>query len=148
MPKRIEITEAYLQSLISPEPMSGCWLWMGSAINKKGYGYIRADQKSQQAHRVVYKFYVCDPGNNLVLHKCDNPSCVNPEHLFLGTVLDNNRDRHQKGRDAKGLKNGRAKLSDEQVEYIKTSDLKSAVLASMFGCTSEHIRRVQRGVRK
>jgi hypothetical protein len=68
--------------------------------------------------------------------------------LWLGTVLDNNRDRDKKGRVAKGLKHGRAKLSDEQVEYIKTSDLKSAVLASMFGCTPEHIRRVQRGVRR
>jgi hypothetical protein len=147
MSARIEITDAYLQSKILPEPMSGCWLWDG-AVFADGYGLVRAEQKSQLAHRVVYKFYVCDPGEKCVLHKCDNRSCVNPDHLWLGTKKDNNVDRFRKGRSAKGMANGRAKLSDQQVAYIRDSDLKTTVLAGMFGCTRHHINRVKKGLRR
>jgi len=147
MPARVEITDAYLQSKILPEPMSGCWLWDG-AFFANGYGQVSTKQKSRLAHRVVYKFYVCDPGEKCVLHKCDNRSCVNPDHLWLGTKKDNNSDRSQKGRNAKGMAHGLAKLSDQQVAYIRDSDLKTIVLANMFGCTRSYINRVKKGSRR
>jgi len=76
----------------------GCHVWMAS-LNSTGYGNFRFDGKMALAHRVSYMLYVNQIPNNLhVLHKCDNPCCVNPDHLFLGTQADNNNDCINKGR--------------------------------------------------
>lgn len=76
-----------------------CWEF---STKKDAYGYpqIRIQKKTYKAHRVAYKFFVRrEPGKLCVCHACDNPGCVNPFHLFLGTRLDNNRDMVSKGRD-------------------------------------------------
>lgn len=81
---------------------SGCWEWQYS-VNKKGYGMFGiATSTTQLAHRVSFTLYKGDiPEGLFVLHHCDNPKCVNPEHLFLGTNTDNMRDAKAKGRLAK-----------------------------------------------
>ena len=85
---------------VCPEPMSGCWLWSGAPLQNTGYGRIRVGQISKRAHRVSYELNIgVIPQGLSVLHRCDVPSCVNPRHLFLGTLLDNNRDRDAKGRN-------------------------------------------------
>jgi|688.fasta_scaffold1093808_2 hypothetical protein len=86
-----------------PEPNSGCWLWL--KCEAKGYGKIRFKNKLATASRVSYETFICDPGDKHVLHKCDNPLCINPEHLFLGTHDDNMRDKVSKNRSMKGSKN-------------------------------------------
>src|SRR3990167_1677914 len=79
--------------------MNGCHVFTGST-DKNGYGRITFRYKKHRAHRISYKLYVGQiPDGMLVCHKCDNPTCVNPEHLFLGTSLDNNMDKILKGRD-------------------------------------------------
>jgi hypothetical protein len=84
---------------------SACWPWTGGR-NKDGYGRFHGKPK-QLAHRVVYNESVGPvPDGICVLHSCDNPPCCNPRHLFLGTLLDNNRDAVRKGRNAKGDKSG------------------------------------------
>jgi hypothetical protein len=83
-----------------PEPNSGCWLWLG-AINNKGYGKIGMrgwKGRTIPAPRFSYLVFICDPGELNVLHRCDMPICVNPEHLFLGTQKENIRDCMAKGR--------------------------------------------------
>jgi hypothetical protein len=76
----------------------GCLIWLGSK-NKQGYGSAIVSGKVRRVHRVIYEYLVCDvPENMDVCHSCDNPSCINPEHLFLGTVSDNMQDMLRKGR--------------------------------------------------
>lgn len=76
----------------------GCWYWLG-ALQSKGYGQFR----NRGAHRVSYMLYKnVDPGNLNVCHSCDNRMCVNPNHLWLGTHLDNVMDKVMKGRQSRG----------------------------------------------
>lgn len=80
----------------------GCWLWKGS-IGTGGYGVVFAHGQQMKAHRVSKIIFEAEmPGDRLVCHHCDNPTCVNPEHLFFGSAQDNTHDMISKGR-ARGL---------------------------------------------
>ena len=80
-----------------------CWEWQ-RCTNKYGYGNLKFEKKTVIAHRLAYKLANDFLPNELcVLHRCDNPKCVNPGHLFLGTRKDNNRDREAKGRNRNPL---------------------------------------------
>lgn len=79
---------------------TGCWEWQGYT-NKKGYGSIRINGMKQRVHRAMYNlFYGAIPNGMLVCHRCDNPKCCNPDHLFLGTYSDNLKDCWDKNRRA------------------------------------------------
>src|SRR6266702_3817658 len=81
-----------------PEPNSGCWLWTGS-VNTWGYGRLGQNRVERQAHRLSYlAFSGPIASNRKILHKCDVPCCVNPDHLFIGTLSDNVQDCLSKGR--------------------------------------------------
>lgn len=132
-----------------------CWLWTG-ARTKLGYGHFGvAQNKIMGAHRVAY-LLLCGPitESMFVCHNCpggDNPSCVNPAHLFLGTALDNVQDRHQKGRDAVGMNAGagRRRLSSEQVTVIRAryaaGGVSMAALGREYTCTQQNIHVIIRG---
>jgi len=102
------------------EPNTGCWLWTG-CTNQNGYGSISASKrKSMLAHRAAYVTYKGPiPLGMCVCHTCDTPLCVNPDHLFLGTVGDNVRDRDEKGRVQRGERHVRAKLDRTQVAVLR-----------------------------
>lgn len=96
-----------------------CWIWIASR-NGQGYGNFKINGQSEKAHRVAYKLVYGEiPGNLYVLHTCDNPSCCNPLHLFLGSQADNVQDMCVKGRKAKGERSGRTKLKERDVKKIR-----------------------------
>src|SRR5690606_5411912 len=124
---------------VSPEPNSGCWLWTG-ATNELGYGVIglgRREQGTAKAHRVSYELHKGPTNGLCVLHECDNPACVNPSHLFLGTLKDNSRDCVRKGRnfipDNRGTKAKWARLNEDHVREIRMRRLKGTEYARMYG---------------
>lgn len=88
--------ERFMQFVMKAE--SGCWLWL-STKKKNGYGTFSYESKKQHAHRVSYLFFNADiPEGMQVHHRCDNPGCVNPEHLWIGNQKQNIQDMIQKGR--------------------------------------------------
>src|SRR5690606_13104687 len=93
-----------------PIPFSGCWLWMGGCISS-GYGAVNINGKQILVHKLALSF----SNKNALLsevdvcHKCDVPSCCNPDHLFIGTRSDNMQDAAKKGRTCKGTRNGMSK---------------------------------------
>lgn len=123
-----------------------CWLWT-AALDKKGYGSIGVGNRHVKAHRFSYTIHRGEiPDGMLVCHHCDNPACVNPDHLFLGTADDNNKDRCNKGRGAIGEKSGAAKLSESDVIYIR-DELKNhrkgiRSMAREMGVTHTTIRQI------
>lgn len=103
----------------------GCWNWRGSFIGTMGYGQFKFNTGEawsyRYAHRVSWVIHNgLIPEGRLVLHDCDNPKCVRPDHLFLGSHADNMTDAKIKGRTAKGERTNRNKLNAEQVSEIRT----------------------------
>lgn len=98
-----------------------CWLWQGADYNERGYGKLMAFGVRMKAHRWFYTHFNGHiPAGLCVLHKCDVTKCVNPAHLELGTHADNNRQRHERGRDArqKGEMNARSKLNEATAREV------------------------------
>ena len=136
------ITERFEEKCYA-EPNTGCWLWT-ACVSEKGYGLFSIGSKRVRAHRVSYEIYVGAVGQMNVLHRCDTPSCVNPDHLFLGTSKDNSEDMVRKGRQTSGSRNGRAKITDAQALAIYLSDEHPEDLAQRYGLTRGAILSIRR----
>lgn len=115
-----------------------CWIWSGYT-DKDGYGTLRALNKDYKAHRLSFLLFYGDiPKGMLICHSCDNPSCVNPKHLFLGTPKDNMDDMIKKNRQVhvRGEGVGNSKLTEEKVHLIRNyirQGLSDMQIAKIFG---------------
>jgi len=129
---------------------SACWNWIRSTL-RGGYGKTeRKRGKAFSAHRAAWELtYGPIPKGMLVLHHCDNPRCVNPKHLWLGTQKDNVHDAFSKGRrhGRPGESNPIHKLTEQEVLEIRDSALSQCALAGMHGVSPSLISRIQHGER-
>lgn len=128
----------------SPEAITGCILWFGPT--SRGYPRISLKNKEYRVSRYLYEKTHGNCINDLnVCHTCDNPLCVNPDHFFIGTHADNQQDKFDKNRQAKGATHGCSKLNNEQAMMAKFTTIKPTVLAKEFNCSATIIRQIRQG---
>lgn len=142
MPRKMTLAEKFWSKVAKAGP-DDCWNWTGTCSDK-GYGMIHRRRLEKptglRAHRASWLLHRgAIPDGLCVLHRCDNRRCVNPDHLFLGTVADNNADMLAKGRQRT------AKLSATQVREIKGSPESMPALARRYGVTLQNIIKIKRG---
>lgn len=127
---------------------NGCLVWNG-ARSTEGYGHLSVKGRSTLVHRLAWQEANGDiPAGMFVCHRCDNPSCLNPDHLFIGTPAANHIDMVIKRRKARlhGDKNPRAKLSFAKVAAIRRARGSNRSIGSAFGISHGHVSRIKRGV--
>jgi hypothetical protein len=122
----------------------GCWMWQGNVGPSHGYGTIKFENKMYMAHRASYEQHCGDiPEGLLVCHKCDVRTCINPDHLFLGTHSDNNWDCADKGRKPRGESHHMTKLTESDVKKIraiyKSGKHSQRQIGKMFGMHQANI---------
>lgn len=145
-----------------------CWLWSGY-VRRDGYGQVTHNNRRSGAHRWAFELatHQMIPAGMMVCHSCDTPLCCNPDHLFLGTALDNQRDSSAKGRsrfgarnpmtnpDARakvaqpGSRNGMAKLTEKQVSEIRrltSLGHRQSDVGAMFSVSQATVSLISRGV--
>jgi len=152
--KRVPLEDRFW-SMVNKRKPNECWPWTGF-LDRDGYGRIRKGGRQPKlgAHRIAWQLaHGAIPDGLCVLHHCDNPFCMNPKHLFLGTHADNAQDRDNKGRQAKGdsiklfgEKNGQAKLTREDIWAIRKDKRSQYVLGPLYGVDPTQISRIRRGV--
>lgn len=141
-----------------PEPNSGCWIWMG-ALDKAGYARISVRNRNTKASRYAHEvFSGKELGDMCALHRCDNPACVNPDHIYAGTMKQNAHDRMIRGRKGDiagakhpecGTKNHASKLNEMQVREIRglIGTVGYKRLAKRFGVAPSSIQGIANGKR-
>lgn len=147
--KTVPIEQRFWRHVVKTET---CWLWSASR-DRKGYGQLgggHSNPKRQSAHRLSWILhYGPIPPGLFVLHRCDNPPCVRPDHLWVGTAKENTQDAAAKGRMAIGERNGAAKLTKAQVidcrERYARGAVSHATLAREKGVGASTVRRVIQG---
>ena len=153
------MTTETIKTRAKVNPATGCWEWIGTKRN--GYGRTmtgsRTDgtRKSISAHRLSYQLFKGDiPPGHEICHKCDNPCCINPDHLFAGTRQENVDDRERKGRNVvpRGEGNGRAKLTSNDVCDARneraTNGTSYQALAKKYGIAKTTIMDAVKGVNR
>ena len=143
----------WLHRFVDRSDPRGCWNWTGGkgefGHGRANVGSGRANAEMMPAHHLSYQLHVGPvPAGKIVMHSCDNPGCVNPAHLSVGTQLDNVRDMHTKGRwvmprtAGPGEGNGNARLSAKDVRDIlaaKRAGVSGNELANRYGVSRSHI---------
>lgn len=134
-----------IRSKVSENTVSGCWDWTAYK-ESNGYGVIGVGSKARLAHRVSYEAHKGPiPPGMCVCHRCDNPACVNPDHLFLGSHADNMADMAAKHRSQRGEAHVRAKLTAQEVLSIRAESGTQENIAAKYGICSSQVSRIKLG---
>lgn len=149
--KTLEALKGRFEAKLIPEPNSGCWLWIGAtAPTNSGlaYGNFYLPGVTSKAHRaswLIYRGPIPDGMN--VLHRCDLPLCVNPNHLFLGSQRDNIIDcvRKRRTNPRRGAENHKSKLTTEQAAEIRASSHGTRRLSKRYGVARSTIHAIKCG---
>lgn len=148
LPTDQEAMEARFWSLVEKGATTACWLWRGGK-SLDGYGVFSIKNVQHRATHVAYTLATGEAvGDFLVMHRCDNPPCVNPVHLVRATQLENRRDAAEKGRTARGERHAQAKMHDAEVARIKrrfSLGARAADIAREFGIPYERSWRIGKG---
>ncbi len=153
MPRQIELSDLsqktirrFWSKVAISSNIDACWPWRAYR-NTRGYGMFgTSSYVVHLANRVAYAISKgTTPGDVFILHRCDNPACVNPKHLFPGNQKDNMSDAKLKGRRASviGTKNPRAKLTEEQVIAIRADARRQTAIAMDYGVTQNMVSRIK-----
>ncbi len=122
-----------------------CWLWMGRTHTNGGYGLMSLGDGDYRTNRLSFAIANGDPGQQYVCHTCDTPACVNPEHLWTGTMQENMDDKIGKGRQSKGESHGMSKLTEKQIKKILISKESHQILADRYGISLPSISGIKHG---
>lgn len=137
----------YLEKRIQRVTESGCWIWE-KCVDREGYGRSTFNCKKTRMNRLAWMSYKGPiPDGLCVLHRCDVRECVNPDHLFLGTIDDNNKDMHRKKRNnqCKGEDQGGSILTEEQVIFAFNDPRSSYEVGRLLGVSYSTIGDIRRG---
>lgn len=152
MPARNKPTLETLMRTVTKDA-GGCWLWTAS-VQSMGYGQIRVSGRMWLAHRLSWLIHYGADADGMLMHSCDTPRCVNPDHLSIGTAMDNHLDAVGKGRvDPMRLstftrKARRRVLTDEQVRGIRKDHRPLSEVAATYGVTVSCVSRIRTGKAK
>lgn len=153
MRARRSVAERFWEKVDKSAWPKGCWLWK-ACVDDNGYGRFtmhdaNGRKRAHWAHRVAYELAVGPIGSGmLVCHTCDNPICMNPDHLWIGTYQENSDDMDKKGRRVVGEDRPQAKLNDEAVRAIRGAPSTrgtQARLVKIYGVASSVISRIRTG---
>lgn len=120
-----------------------CWVWKAGRFDS-GYGVFTIKRRNVRAHRFAYEI-ANGPTDLCVLHKCDNPPCCNPAHLWEGTELENVHDRDRKGRNCKGEDHPNAKLTPSAVRMIRSDPRGHVVVARAMNVSRSLVQKIRQG---
>lgn len=124
-----------------------CWPWTGGT-NRNGYGEVWFAARQHLAHRLVAQWFVGDVADRIVRHSCDNPPCCNPRHLLIGTHAENQREKAERGRSARGEGHPAAKLTEDDVHDLRRSVAAGetqAAVAARLGVSYVTVSAIIRG---
>lgn len=125
--------------------MNECWEWQGMK-SERGYGRVKIEGKRISAHRIAYMLcYGAFDDNLYVCHRCDNPSCCNPNHLFLATTQENTADKIFKNRQIKGTQVNTSKFTEKDIKIIRElgkQGQSTSTIARQYGVTPKAIRDI------
>ena len=123
-----------------------CWIWTGTK-NSYGYGvFLMPGEKAVRAHRYAYEFFVGPiPDGMIIRHSCDNPPCVNPAHLQIGTKAENNADTAERHRHNYATDHWNGRLTRADIQYVLNSNKTQVILAKELGVCQSHISRIKSG---
>lgn len=134
--RKVNTLKDFLQYIRFPKTKKGCWIWLAGK-DKDGYGIFSVNDKSHRAHRYMAALKWKNIKGLKVCHTCDNPSCVRPSHFFLGTNLQNTRDRNLKGRQVRGERCHTSKVTPKIVRRIRflsrTTNLTHLQISEVIG---------------